>query len=54
MDNRRQLELRIEQLRVKMYHAFESNLNYDKVIEISQELDILLNKLENLEKVDRT
>ncbi|WP_339230877.1 aspartyl-phosphate phosphatase Spo0E family protein [Oceanobacillus sp. FSL K6-2867] len=50
MENREKLELRIEQLRARMYHAIEGNSNYDKVIEISQELDTLLNELENLEK----
>ncbi|MCM3398128.1 aspartyl-phosphate phosphatase Spo0E family protein [Oceanobacillus profundus] len=50
MENRKQLELRIEQLRVKMYHASKDNLNDNKVIEISQELDALLNELDKLEK----
>ncbi|RDW15329.1 hypothetical protein CWR48_19415 [Oceanobacillus arenosus] len=45
---RRTLELQIEQLRSKMYHAFEKGEHYDQIITISEELDELLNKLENL------
>lgn len=33
-----------------MYHASKDNLNDNKVIEISQELDALLNELDKLEK----
>lgn len=32
-----------------MYDAFESKLNHDKVVKISQELDLYLNKLRETE-----
>ncbi|GAB3053683.1 Spo0E family sporulation regulatory protein-aspartic acid phosphatase [Virgibacillus ainsalahensis] len=49
MDQRAQLETKIEQLRSKMYKAFETNANNEEVIHISQELDRLLNKLDKLQ-----
>ncbi|OZU89421.1 hypothetical protein CIL03_06835 [Virgibacillus indicus] len=50
MASRTSLEIQIEQLRKKMYKAYEANESYDYIIKISQELDTLLNKLDNLEK----
>ncbi|WP_242985907.1 aspartyl-phosphate phosphatase Spo0E family protein [Oceanobacillus zhaokaii] len=45
---RQTIELQIERLRSRMYHAFEKGEHYDQVVAISKELDGLLNKLENL------
>ncbi|PAV28455.1 hypothetical protein CIL05_16075 [Virgibacillus profundi] len=42
------LENQIEQLRNKMYKAFEDKGDYDDIIKISQKLDGLLNQLEYL------
>ncbi|MCT2535252.1 aspartyl-phosphate phosphatase Spo0E family protein [Aquibacillus koreensis] len=39
------LEKRIEEVRAHMYEAYAQNVNYENVLEISQELDRLLNKL---------
>jgi len=39
------LEERIEKLKLKMYEAYKDVNNYDAVLEISQELDKLLNRL---------
>ncbi|PAV28443.1 hypothetical protein CIL05_16010 [Virgibacillus profundi] len=47
------LEIQIEQLRKKMYHAYENNESYDHIIKISQKLDDLLNKLDNLKKTHK-
>ncbi|MFC4024222.1 aspartyl-phosphate phosphatase Spo0E family protein [Oceanobacillus longus] len=49
MNTKEELEIHIEQLRSKMYDASESKLNQDKVIKISQELDLYLNKLKETE-----
>ncbi|WP_461182650.1 aspartyl-phosphate phosphatase Spo0E family protein [Virgibacillus kimchii] len=44
------LEIRIEQQRSKMYQAFKENRDYDELTRISQNLDLLLNKLEKMKK----
>jgi len=38
------LEERIEKLKLRMYEAYKDVNNYDAVLEISQELDKLLNQ----------
>ena len=50
MDRRERLEIQIEQLRVKMYRAYEQNAGYKKILEMSQQLDQLLNELEILDQ----
>lgn len=46
MDHRERLEIQIEELRTYMYKAYENSIGYDKLMEISQQLDQLLNDLE--------
>ncbi|MFC2948718.1 aspartyl-phosphate phosphatase Spo0E family protein [Virgibacillus sediminis] len=46
MAQREYLEEKIEYLRTIMYEASQ-NEQYDKLVEISQELDSLLNKLDD-------
>jgi sulfur transfer protein SufE len=50
LDRREKLEFQIEQIRTKMYWAFNENNNYDHVIKLSQDLDQLLNQLDKLNK----
>ncbi|MFA1819716.1 aspartyl-phosphate phosphatase Spo0E family protein [Virgibacillus oceani] len=50
MDNRKRLEFQIEEQRNKMYQASGKQNNYEQVMNISQHLDQLLNKLEKLKK----
>ncbi|GAB3801809.1 hypothetical protein GCM10028868_27050 [Virgibacillus kimchii] len=50
MDAIEDLEIRIEQQRSKMYQAFKENRDYDELTRISQNLDLLLNKLEKMKK----
>ncbi|WP_081988302.1 aspartyl-phosphate phosphatase Spo0E family protein [Halobacillus sp. BBL2006] len=45
MIDKKGLELQIEEVREKMYEAYQSPNNYTEVLRISQELDDLLNKL---------
>ncbi|UOQ42972.1 aspartyl-phosphate phosphatase Spo0E family protein [Halobacillus salinarum] len=46
--NRTCLEKQIEKTRIKMYEAYNNAEQYDVVLKISQELDGLLNRLQNL------
>ena len=48
MDQRERLEIQIEQLRLKMYRAYEQHAGYENIVEMSQQLDQLLNELEIL------
>ncbi|TQS75772.1 aspartyl-phosphate phosphatase Spo0E family protein [Ornithinibacillus gellani] len=50
MDLQAQLEHKIEQLREKMYEAYQNHESSDVVLEISKELDVLLNKLDAINK----
>ncbi|WP_405098057.1 Spo0E family sporulation regulatory protein-aspartic acid phosphatase [Oceanobacillus sp. FSL H7-0719] len=51
MDHQRQrLEIQIEQLRTKMHHAYENSAGYDQLMDISTQLDKLLNELEILNR----
>ncbi|MHA6250315.1 Spo0E family sporulation regulatory protein-aspartic acid phosphatase [Oceanobacillus sp. CAU 1775] len=52
MDQRNELEIQIEQLRKKMYEAYESRADYDIIVEISTKLDHLLNKLDKQKKTE--
>ncbi|MBN6206482.1 aspartyl-phosphate phosphatase Spo0E family protein [Ralstonia pickettii] len=47
---RKRLEIQIEQLRTNMYQAYENSVGYDKLMEISKQLDKLLNELEILNR----
>jgi len=49
LSKKEDLEIQIERLRTEMYHAYTSETQYDKVLQISQELDTLLNELDNLD-----
>ncbi|MCA0970892.1 aspartyl-phosphate phosphatase Spo0E family protein [Halobacillus litoralis] len=44
------LEREIDFLRKKLYEAYRQSFDYERVVEISQELDDLLNQLEELKK----
>lgn len=46
MDHRNKIEIQIEQLRKKMYEAYENRADYDILVETSKKLDQLLNELE--------
>ena len=50
MAHRLKLEVQIEQLRTTMYQAYKNSASYDKMIDISQRLDQLLNDLEILKR----
>ncbi|ARI77814.1 aspartyl-phosphate phosphatase Spo0E family protein [Halobacillus mangrovi] len=45
MNDKKGLELQIEEVREKMYEAYNVPNNYSEVLRISQQLDQLLNKL---------
>lgn len=45
MNDKKGLELKIEEVREKMYEAYHVPNNYSEVLKISQELDQLMNKL---------
>ena len=42
------LELKIERVRSEMYEAYNQSRDYETLLRISEELDGLLNKLEDL------
>lgn len=42
------LELKIERVRSEMYEVYNQSLDYEKLLRISEELDELLNKLDEL------
>ncbi|MCA1010296.1 aspartyl-phosphate phosphatase Spo0E family protein [Halobacillus halophilus] len=44
MDYKARLEKQIEELRIRMYEIYNQNPTDDELVEISQELDDLLNK----------
>ncbi|MFG6147695.1 Spo0E family sporulation regulatory protein-aspartic acid phosphatase [Halobacillus sp. B23F22_1] len=44
------LDIQIEKLRTKMYEAYRSNKPYKEILEISQQLDKLLNQLSRKSK----
>ncbi|WP_143414458.1 aspartyl-phosphate phosphatase Spo0E family protein [Halobacillus massiliensis] len=44
------VEAKIEELRMKMYEAYNQGMEYEEVIKISQELDHLLNQLDSMKK----
>ncbi|WP_431803464.1 Spo0E family sporulation regulatory protein-aspartic acid phosphatase [Halobacillus andaensis] len=48
MSNRDVLRKQIEEKRQKMYDAYLNGSNYNNVVKISQELDALLNRLNNV------
>lgn len=48
MENIADLEIRIEDLRIKMYQVFQQSPNSVEVLRISQTLDQTLNKFEKL------
>ncbi|WP_081498493.1 aspartyl-phosphate phosphatase Spo0E family protein [Oceanobacillus massiliensis] len=50
MNTKEKIETQVELLRAKMYNASESKLQNQQIIKISQELDVLLNKLEQIEE----
>lgn len=50
MDHRNKIEIQIEQLRKKMYEAYENRADYDILVETSEKLDQLLNELETHKK----
>ncbi|WP_242520167.1 aspartyl-phosphate phosphatase Spo0E family protein [Halobacillus kuroshimensis] len=41
---------KIEGVRAKMYEAYEDGRSYEELLKISQELDDLLNRLEQITK----
>ncbi|MCA1022388.1 aspartyl-phosphate phosphatase Spo0E family protein [Halobacillus litoralis] len=44
------LNEKIESVRTKMYEAYENGRSYEELLKISQELDDLLNRLEEINK----
>jgi len=44
LDYKARLEKQIEELRIRMYEIYNQNPTDDELVEISQELDDLLNK----------
>ncbi|MEC5425115.1 aspartyl-phosphate phosphatase Spo0E family protein [Virgibacillus sp. C22-A2] len=48
MSIKKSIENQIEQLRHKMYQAYQNEESYNDLIHISQKLDVLLNELEHL------
>ena len=44
------LEKQIEDLRTEMYEAQEKFTHYEEVVKISQKLDVVLNKLDGIDK----
>ncbi|MGP4070131.1 aspartyl-phosphate phosphatase Spo0E family protein [Halobacillus sp. B29] len=46
MVDKSHLERQIEVLRLKMHQAIREGENYKKIVEVSKELDKLLNKLD--------
>ncbi len=49
MDNREELENKIEITREQLYKAYVNNVEYEELLKISQELDGLLNSLRKLD-----
>ncbi len=47
MQQKKGLEEQIEVLRLKMYRMYEENPNDEQLLDVSQELDQLLNQLAN-------
>ncbi|TGB03843.1 aspartyl-phosphate phosphatase Spo0E family protein [Halobacillus salinus] len=44
MSDKKQLEEQIEQLRLRMYQIYEENPEDDRLLQVSQDLDVLLNE----------
>ncbi|WP_173915554.1 aspartyl-phosphate phosphatase Spo0E family protein [Halobacillus sp. Marseille-Q1614] len=53
MDKISELEEKIEQVRLKMYKFYSENPTDQRVLEVSTELDHLLNRLNEATKVKR-
>ncbi|MGP4074791.1 Spo0E family sporulation regulatory protein-aspartic acid phosphatase [Halobacillus sp. K22] len=50
MDDKEEMENKIEILREQLYVAYVYNAEYEELLKISQELDSLLNSLRKLNK----
>ncbi|ASF38925.1 Spo0E family sporulation regulatory protein-aspartic acid phosphatase [Halobacillus halophilus] len=50
MSDKKHLENQIEETRVRMYAAYMNEAVFRDILIISQQLDYLLNKLENISK----
>ncbi|TGB01466.1 aspartyl-phosphate phosphatase Spo0E family protein [Halobacillus salinus] len=48
MNTLQELERKTEQIREKMYEAYYNSYDYSEIVEISQELDNLLNQLDEM------
>ncbi|UOQ44127.1 aspartyl-phosphate phosphatase Spo0E family protein [Halobacillus salinarum] len=44
MTDTRTLENEVEEIRWKMYEAYQSSKNYEEILKVSQQLDHLLNE----------
>ncbi|WP_233879932.1 aspartyl-phosphate phosphatase Spo0E family protein [Virgibacillus halodenitrificans] len=48
MPTKKEIEIKVEHVRNKMYQAYKKELNYEDILTLSKKLDELLNQLDKM------